>query len=120
MNGNTGRHDISLALRGYRVTGLDFSRGMLNQAEKDAEAADAELTFLSEDATSFVIDDSFDGVICMCEGAFGLLGSSDDPIGQPLPILKSVQNAMRPGAKCLFTVLNGYAMVWELFRSDQS
>ena len=35
----TGRHAIELAGRGYGVTGLDLSSGMLAQAKAGAEAA---------------------------------------------------------------------------------
>ena len=35
----TGRHSIELARRGYAVTGLDLSRGMLAKAKEEASAA---------------------------------------------------------------------------------
>lgn len=106
----TGRHAIELARRGYRVTAVDISAGMLEQARKDAQAAGVEVRWRQDDATSFAFSYQFDAVICLCEGAFGLLGRSDDPIGQPLAILRRVEAALRPSAKCLFTVLNGFAM----------
>jgi SAM-dependent methyltransferase len=39
----TGRHAIELARRGYRVTGVDISAGMLEQAKKEAQAAGVEV-----------------------------------------------------------------------------
>ncbi|MGC9515363.1 class I SAM-dependent methyltransferase [Methanocrinis sp.] len=33
------------------------------------------------------------------EGAFGLLGAKDDPIGQPLSILSNISRSLKPGAK---------------------
>jgi cyclopropane fatty-acyl-phospholipid synthase-like methyltransferase len=106
----TGRHAIELARRGYCVTGLDLSAGMLQQARKDAEAAGVQVCWRHDNATVFVVEKPFDGVICLCEGAFGLLGRGDDSIGQPLAVLRCVAAAMRPSTKCLFTVLNGFAM----------
>ena len=106
----TGRHAIELARRGYPVTGVDISAGMLEQAKKEAQAAGVEVQWRQDDATSFVLSDQFDAVICLCEGAFGLLGRGDDPIGQPSAILRRVEAALKPSAKCLFTVLNGFAM----------
>ncbi|OQB94240.1 MAG: Ubiquinone biosynthesis O-methyltransferase [Verrucomicrobia bacterium ADurb.Bin118] len=106
----TGRHAIELARRGYRVTGVDISAGMLEQAKKDAQAAGVEVQWRQDDATSFVLSDQYDAAICLCEGAFGLLGRGDDPLGQPLAILRCVEAALKPSAKCLFTVLNGFAM----------
>lgn len=106
----TGRHAIELARRGYRVTGVDISSGMLDQARKAAAEAAVDVRWRQEDATSFVPGDLFDAVLCLCEGAFGLLGRGEDPIGQPLAILHRVEAALKPSAKCLFTVLNGFAM----------
>jgi cyclopropane fatty-acyl-phospholipid synthase-like methyltransferase len=106
----TGRHAIELARRGYRVTGLDLSAGMLEQAKAKAHAAGVQILWRQGDATAFEVEEPFDGVICLCEGAFGLLGRGDDAIGQPLAILRRVAAALRPSAKCLFTVLNGFAM----------
>jgi cyclopropane fatty-acyl-phospholipid synthase-like methyltransferase len=106
----TGRHAVELARRGCRVTGLDLSAGMLEQARQKARAAGVEVRWRHEDATAFVVEEPFDGVICLCEGAFGLLGSGGDAIAQPSAILRCVAAAMRPSAKCLFTVLNGFAM----------
>ena len=106
----TGRHAIELARRGYRVTGLDISAGMLEQAKKEAQAAGVQVLWRHDDATAFAVNERFDGVICLCEGAFGLLGRGDDAIGQPSAILRRVAAALGPAAKCLFTVLNGFAM----------
>lgn len=107
----TGRHSIELARRGYRMTGVDLSEGMLQQARKDAEAAGVQVCWRKENATAFKVEKPFDGVLSLCEGAFGLLGLGDDPMGQPLAILRCVAEAMKPRTKGLFTVLNGLAMV---------
>ncbi len=106
----TGRHSIELARRGYVVTGLDVSAGMLEEARRRAAVANADVSWVEADATDFAFERRFDAVLCLCEGAFGLLGSQDDPIAQPLTILGHVAAAMKTRAKCLFTVLNGYAL----------
>jgi 2-polyprenyl-3-methyl-5-hydroxy-6-metoxy-1,4-benzoquinol methylase len=105
----TGRHSIELARRGYRVTGLDMSAGMLEEAARHTEAAGVVVKWIQSDAAAFSLSDRFDAVICLCEGAFGLLSSGDDPIGQPLAILRNAASVLKPRAKCIFTVLNGYA-----------
>jgi hypothetical protein len=64
-----------------------------------------------EDAVRFSFARAFDAAICLCEGACGLLAPADDPIEQPLAILENVALALQPGAKCLFTVLNGCALI---------
>lgn len=106
----TGRHAIELARRGYAVTGVDVSAGMLGEAKRRAATAGVQVMWIEADATAFTLPEAFDAAVCLCEGAFGLLGSTDDPIGQPLAILRNVAAALKPRAKCLFTVLNGYAL----------
>jgi SAM-dependent methyltransferase len=106
----TGRHAIELARRGYCVTGLDLSAGMLEQAKSKARAAGVQVRWRHEDATAFAVEAPFDGAVCLCEGAFGLLGRGGDAIDQPLAILRNMAAALRPSARCLFTVLNGFAM----------
>jgi SAM-dependent methyltransferase len=106
----TGRHAIELARRGLRVTGIDISPGMLAEARRNAEGQGVQVQWIESDAQAFSLPDEFDAAICLCEGAFGLLGSADDPIGQPQAILRNVAGSMRTGGPCLFTVLNAYAL----------
>jgi SAM-dependent methyltransferase len=114
----TGRHAVELARRGFAVTGIDLSAGMLAQARARAEAAGVSVVWRQVDAAACSTDRQFDAVICLCEGAFGLLGSHDDAIGQPLAILRNAAAAMRPGARCLFTVLNGFALARKASSAD--
>ena len=114
----TGRHAIELARRGYRVTGVDLSSGMLAEAKKSAKKAKVAVTWVHANAARMPIDQEYDAVICLCEGAFGLLGRGDDALEQPLAILRGVAKALKPGARCLFTVLNGYRMARRYSQAD--
>lgn len=107
----TGRHAVALARRGFAVTGLDLSAGMLAQAEAAARAAGVRLELVKADATRFSLPARFDAAICLCEGSFGLLGRDDDPVEQPLAILGNVSRSLKPQAPALFTVLNGAAII---------
>lgn len=107
----TGRHSIELAKRGYSVTGLDLSSEMLLRADAAAKAANVSVQWIRGDATSFETSERFDAAICLCEGAFGLLGHDDDPIDQPLSILSNLSRSLKPEGRALFTVLNGAAML---------
>jgi cyclopropane fatty-acyl-phospholipid synthase-like methyltransferase len=106
----TGRHSIELARRGIKVTGVDISRGMLDVARGHADKAHVEVRWIEADATRFQSDTKHDAAICLCEGSFGLLGRTDDPIEQPSSILRSIAGAVKSGSPILFTVLNGYAI----------
>jgi cyclopropane fatty-acyl-phospholipid synthase-like methyltransferase len=107
----TGRHSIELARRGYRVTGLDLSQGMLDVARQTALAAGVEVKWVKSDATTYRAPQSFDAVICLCEGAFGLLGTADDPETHDAAILRAVFTALKPGARFVLTALNGLAKI---------
>ena len=107
----TGRHSVELAKRGYAMTGLDLSAAMLAIAAEAADAAGVRVEWIQADATKFSLPAKFDAAICLCEGAFGLLGQQDDPIEQPLAILRNVANSLKPQAKAIFTVLNGACMI---------
>jgi len=107
----TGRHAVELASRGFDVTGLDISSGMLAEARKRASSAGVEVAWVHADARRFAFRRGFDAVVCLCEGAFGLLTDADDPIGQPLAILRNAAGSMKTGARALFTVLNAMRMI---------
>lgn len=106
-----GQHAVELARRGYAVTGLDFSANMLKAGRKAARAAGVEVEWLKADATRFRPRRRYDAVICICEGSFGLLGHDDDPLAQPLAILRNIHRCLKPGAKAVFTLFNGAAMI---------
>jgi cyclopropane fatty-acyl-phospholipid synthase-like methyltransferase len=102
----TGRHAVELAKRGYQVTGVDISAGMLTEAEKAGKEANVEVKWIHADATQFTSDKLFDAAICLCEGAFALLGSQEDAIEHDLTILRRIHAALKPGARFILTTLN--------------
>jgi len=110
----TGRHSIELARRGFRVTGLDLSEGMLQVARAKAVSLENPPVFVQGDATNFALDQVFDAAICVCEGGFGLIGTSDDPYVHDAGILVSIANHLRPNAPFLLTCLNGYSVIRQM------
>ena len=118
MGCGTGRHAVELARRGYRVTGVDISPGMLAEAEKAAREAGVDIAWVHADAAKFSSADVFDAAICLCEGAFGLLCSYDDPLGYDLSILRNIRGVLKPEARLISTILNGCRMIRQSSQED--
>lgn len=113
-----GRHAIELSKRGYRVTGVDLSSGMLREAEKAAQAAGVPVEWLQADATQFRSPRCFDAAICLCEGAFGLLATGEHPEAHDAAILQSISTALKPGAPFILTALNALRAIRQHTQSD--
>jgi len=114
----TGRHAVELARRGYRVTGVDISSGMLAEAERAAREAGVEVEWIHADATEFRSDKLFDAAICLCEGAFSLLGGEDDPFEHDLAILRNIHAALKPGAGFILTAPNACRLIRQATQED--
>lgn len=114
----TGRHSIELAKRGFAVTGVDLSSGMLAIAAGAARETGVNVEWLHADATHFESTRKYDAAICLCEGAFGLLGKGDDPVEHPLSILYNISRSLKPKAKTILTVLNAMAMIRKVSIDD--
>jgi cyclopropane fatty-acyl-phospholipid synthase-like methyltransferase len=114
----TGRHVVELARRGYQLTGVDISSGMLAKAEKAAREADVKVELIHADATRFTSDKLFDAAICLCEGAFSLLGGEDDPIEHDLTILYNIHAALKSGARFILTTANACRLIRQATQDD--
>jgi len=66
---------------------------------------------VQEDASFYAPEQTFDAVICLCEGAFGLLGSGDDPLEHDQAILNKVFDALKPGGRFILTMLSALSMM---------
>jgi ubiquinone/menaquinone biosynthesis C-methylase UbiE len=103
----TGRHSIGLASRGFLVTGVDISEGMLKIAREKMQKAGEFVQFFCQNALDIDFQSQFDAAICLCEGAMCLLGSEDDPLQRDLDVLRNIHRSLKPKAKFVLNVING-------------
>lgn len=106
----TGRHAIELAMRGYKVVGIDLSESQLKRAREKAAQQKLEIDFRKYDARKIPFKGEFDLVIMLCEGSFPLMETDE----MNYRILKNAAKALKPGGKLIFTTLNG---LFPLFHS---
>jgi SAM-dependent methyltransferase len=114
----TGRHSVELARRGWRMVGVDLPRGMLRQAQSAALRADGAVDWIQADATRFVAPDRFDAAICLCEGAFGLVGGGEDPRSHDAAIAQNLARCLRPGGRLVLTASNGLRLLHRYVADD--
>ena len=114
----TGRHSIEFAKRGYRVTGVDISGGMLAIAQKNARKAGVTVEWVRVDAAQYRPSKFFDAAVCLCEGAFGLLNLGDDHRTRDLSILRNIASALKINSRLILTTLNAFAKIREITQDD--
>jgi SAM-dependent methyltransferase len=106
-----GRHAITFAREGLRVTGVDLSEGMLAEAREAATKAGVRVDWVLADVCLWQSPTPFDAAVCICEGGLGLAEQDEEPVGHDLAILRNVHASLKTGAPFVLTALNGYAMI---------
>lgn len=96
-----GRHAVPLALRGYRIVGLDLSPPLLEAARRSAADRGAAVDWVRADSRAIPFHRRFDAVFCW----FTTFGYFSDP-GDDRRVLAQVGAALRPGGVFLLEVLN--------------
>jgi len=103
-----GRHAMEMAARGYHVVGLDSSLPLLLRGADEAQRRGLTINFVHGDMRDMAFDAQFDGAYCL----FSTFGYFDDETNK-----KTAQNicrALKPGARCVFEVLNRDYIIAEL------
>ncbi|MFL5538605.1 MAG: class I SAM-dependent methyltransferase [Longimicrobiaceae bacterium] len=95
-----GRHSVSLARAGFKVTGLDLSETLLARGRKRAAAAGVEVGFVRGDMREIPWRGRFDAVLSLYSSLGYFLSDDED-----LRVLRGAREALRPdGAFVLETM----------------
>jgi SAM-dependent methyltransferase len=100
----TGRHAHELARRGIAVHGIDISQRFVDLAKA---ASSSQATFERGDARSMEFEGEFDAVICLCQGAFGMMTAD----GEDAAVVAGIARALRPGGRLALSAFNAYFAV---------
>ncbi len=100
----TGRHAHELARRGIEVHGIDISRRFIDLA---SAAAVPLATFERADARSMPFVSEFDAVVCLCQGAFGMMTAD----GEDDAVVAGMARALQPGGRLALSAFNAYFAV---------
>jgi SAM-dependent methyltransferase len=95
-----GRCSIALAQAGFKVTGVDRTKFLLDKARAKARVAKTKIEWLQMDMRDFVRAETFDLVLSM----FTSFGYFDDK-NEDLHVLRNILTSLRPGGVFLIDVM---------------
>jgi D-alanine-D-alanine ligase len=90
-----GRHAVAMALRGFRMTGVDVGPGAVSLARETAKNLGLAVDFRELDVCELAIEDAYDGAYLTCGG---LSNFSPDDCGRLLAV---VERALVSGGRAV-------------------
>lgn len=115
----TGRHAVPIAGLGAEVVGVDLSPAMLERAAARAAVAGVDVTWVESDARDLPDHlGAFDAVLCLCEGAFGLVADGVAPLDHDQAVLASIRRVLRPGGRLVLNGLNAGRLLTAWHRGE--
>ena len=105
-----GRLALPLAERGFRVTGVDITTALVNEAQLGAQSADLDIELLEMDMREILWDETFDGAFCF----WGSFGYFDDDGNRNF--VEAVHRALRSGARFVLDIPNIAETILPRFR----
>lgn len=108
-----GRHALELARRGIEVVGIDISQTFIDLAAQAAksEGLAALASFHRHDALQISqlegTREAFDAVICLCQGAFGLMRQNSDDER----VLEGMAGSLKTNGTLVLSAFNAYFAV---------
>jgi SAM-dependent methyltransferase len=109
-----GRHALALGERGFRVTGVDRTASYIAAANERAAKADADLTFLVDDAREYRSPGKFDVAVCLYT-SFGYF----ETIEEDTLLLRNVCESLKAGGAFVLDI-NGKEVVQRVFKETWS
>lgn len=100
----TGRHAHELGGRGIVVHGIDISTRFIDIARARSSPG---VSFERGDARRMPFAAEFDAVICLCQGAFGMMTAD----GEDDAVIAGMARALRPGGRLALSAFNAYFAV---------
>jgi ubiquinone/menaquinone biosynthesis C-methylase UbiE len=104
--GGYGRHSVILALRGYKMTLLDFAPNHIEMARQRAEQAGVNINLVCADFRETPPEIQADFAINLFTSGIGYLSEEDD-----LQALKSLHKALKPNALFLLETMHLFWLV---------
>ncbi len=96
-----GRVSIALARLGYRVTGMDYSGSLLEEAQKKATRAGLDIEWVQADMREIGITNRFDAVVNLFS-SFGYFTNEDEDV----KTLQSAAKALKQDGKIIIDLEN--------------
>lgn len=101
----TGALTVPLSKLGYKMTGVDLSGEMLEQAMKRAREAGQTIPFIKQDMCKLTLPSRTDAVLCTCDGVNYLAAKP-----RVSAFLKAAYAALKPGGVLIFDVSTPYKL----------
>ncbi len=108
-----GRHSVPLAAAGYRITGVDRSQALLDEARRRAPASPAGFAQADYRKLPFA-DASFDAAVCLFS-SLGYLGDEEDTRA-----LAEIGRVLRPGGALVVEIVHRDLLVKTFREHDWS
>ncbi|KQC12888.1 MAG: hypothetical protein APR63_10010 [Desulfuromonas sp. SDB] len=95
-----GRHTNLLAEKGFEITGVDFSSGFLEIAEKEAKERGLTVNYIQEDMRNIAFREEFERIF-MAFTSFGYFNDNEN-----IQVIKNFYKALKPGGLLCFDTFN--------------
>lgn len=102
----TGSISVELAKRGLKVTGVDISREMLENAAEKARSAGVQIQFACQDMCALQLPRPVDALVCACDGVNYL--TTDKRLRA---FFEAAHGSIRPGGMLAFDISSRHKLI---------